>query len=131
MTPASVQTVSGGTFDGTAGETIAAGQAVYQDAADANKLKLAHAAGAVELAAVRGIALHGSLANQPLRIQTGGVITIGATLVLGEPYFLSQNAGGICPSADLGGSEFVSFIGIATTTGQLTLQFINSGVEHA
>lgn len=128
---ASVLYVSGGTYDGTAGATITAGQVVYQDAADSNKLKLAQSDGTAEEAAVRGIALHASLAGQPLRIQTSGVIAIGATVVLGGVYALSDTAGMICPIADVGPSEYTSLIGIATTVAQFTLGIVNSGIEHA
>lgn len=132
ITAASVALVSGGVFDGTAGATITAGQVVYQDATDANKLKLAQADGAAAAEAeVRGIALHASLNGQPLRIQTGGVINLGATLVVGETYMLGDTAGAIRPVADVGASDYVSMIGIALTAANLQLNILNSGIEHA
>jgi hypothetical protein len=131
ITAASVAKVSGGTYEGIAGATITAGQACYLDAADSNKIKLARSDTTAEAAAVRGIALHGSLANQPIVLQTSGVIAIGATVVLGGFYALSDTPGGICPTADVGASEFSTLIGIANTVAQLTLNFLISGVEHA
>jgi len=132
ITPANVLSVgSPGVRDGTAGATVTAGQAVYQDAADANKFKLAFSAGTAEQAAVIGIAQHASLAGQPLRIQTSGIIAIGATVVLGGVYALSDTPGAICPIADVGTSEYTTLIGIAPTTLQLTLGIVPSGVEHA
>lgn len=134
VTVASVALVSGGTFDGIAGATVTAGQVVYADANANNVLKLAlsDVIANVATAAIRGIALHASLAGQPLRIQTSGVITLGASpMVLGGVYVLSVNAGGIAPSADLASTKVVSLLGIATTVGQLTLNIFNSGVVHA
>ena len=83
------------TTNGTAGATITAGQVVYLDSAD-SRYKLADTDSAT--AAVRapvGIALHAALSGQPLQILTGGLITIGATTVVGVPYYLSGTAGGI------------------------------------
>lgn len=131
ITAASVLKISGATYEGIAGATITAGQACYLDAADSNKIKLAQSDGTAEEAAVRGIALHASLAGQPIILQISGVIAIGATVVLGNLYCLSDTAGAICPSADVGTSEYMSLIGVANTTAQLTLNFLNSGVEHA
>jgi hypothetical protein len=130
VTPASVARVSGGIYNGTAGATITAGQVVYLDAAT-GLLKLADANVTIAEATVKGIALHGSLTNQPLAIQTDGVIAIGATVVLGGLYILSVNAGGIAPFADIAPASFVSLLGIANTTAQLTLGIVNSGIQHA
>lgn len=133
ITPSGVTQVSGGTYDGIAGATITAGQVVYLDATDANKLKLAvsDVIANVATASIRGVALHASLAGQPLRIATSGVMNIGATVVLGGVYVLSVNAGGIAPVADLASTKVVSLLGIANTVGQLTLNIINSGIAHA
>jgi hypothetical protein len=136
ITPSAVALQSGSTFDGTAGATITAGQVVYYDTAT-SKLKLAdsNVAGAsgADLAVIRGIALHASLDGQPLRIQTDGVIAIGATVVLGESYVLSDTPGGIHPVSDIdtGATQYVSWLGIGTTVAQITLKFFNSGIKRA
>jgi hypothetical protein len=81
-------------------------------------------------AAVRspaGIALHGSLANQPLTILTGGPITIGATVAVGDVVCLSSTAGGICPSADIAAGDYNTIIGIATSTSVVDVQFNSAG----
>jgi hypothetical protein len=131
VTPANVLRVDGATEDGIAGETITAGQAVYLDSAT-GLLKRADANGATAaLATVQGVALHGAATNQPLRIQTSGTITIGATVVVGGVYVLSVNPGGIAPVGDLAAASYVSILGVASTATALILKLNNSGVAHA
>jgi len=129
ITAASVIAGTGAkSVSGTAGATITAGQTVYLDSAD-NEYKLADCDSATE--AVRspvGIALHGASDGQPLKVHTKGLITIGATMTAGATYYLSQNAGGICPIADLGSGDYRTIIGIATSTTVLDVQIIESGV---
>src|SRR5215216_1090446 len=107
ITAASVaQSTGATTSDGTAGATVTAGQPVYQDAADGNQWKPADGNASLAIATVIGIALHASLDNQPLRVQTGGDIVIGATITVGGVYVLSATAGGIAPVADLASGNF-------------------------
>lgn len=114
--------------EGTAGETVTAGKTVYRDTTDSNKLKQADANDTVAKALVGGIALHGASLNQPLKYQVGGVIDIGATLVIGTTYVQSVTAGGIAPIADLVSTNFSTVIGTATTTNNLKLGILVSGV---
>lgn len=115
---------------GTWGETITAGQAVYLKAADGRWWKAqANAATTDEVA---GIALNGGAAGQPGSIQTRGVITIGATVVVGTVYVLSAAAaGGIAPEADLTTGNYVTIIGVATTAGAITMNLLTTGITHA
>lgn len=101
--------------DGIAGETITAGMAVYQDSTDSYKLKKAQNSTAAK-AEVVGIALHAALSGQPLRIQTDGDITIGATTTAGAVYVASATAGLIAPVTDLPASGFVGLIGMGVNT---------------
>lgn len=113
---------------GTAGATITAGQTVYLDESD-SKYKLADCDSAT--AAVRspaGIALNGAASGQPLLVHESGPITIGATMDDGEPYYLSANAGGICPRADLTTGDYLVFLGFATSTTVLEVDIQESGV---
>lgn len=113
---------------GTAGATITAGQQLYLDTAT-DTWKLADSNSAT--AAVRvpsATALHASLAGQPITVLTGGPITIGATLTAGVAYYLSDTPGGICPVADVGSGEYVTIIGIATSTTVLDVDYTSSGV---
>lgn len=112
-----------------AGETIAAGKAVYLAAsgkymlADSNSVT----AGAKK---ARGIALNSASLNQPLTILTSGQITIGATMTAGATYFLSDTPGGICPDADVGAGEDVCLIGAAASTTVLNVGIQAPGVAR-
>jgi hypothetical protein len=113
---------------GVAGETIAAGKAVYLASAT-NKWMMADAnSGTAEARAATAIALTGSSNNQPITVQTGGTLTLGATMTAGVVYYLSDTAGGICPVADIGAGEYVCVIGVATSTTVMQLGFNYSGV---
>lgn len=129
VTAASVVTSSGNALDGTAGATITAGQVLYVDTADSNKLKLAQADGTALQATVAGIALHGAASGQPIRYQATGTINVGATLTVGQVYVVSATAGSIAPYSDLTSSDYVSVLGVATTAAILSMQIQNSGVE--
>jgi hypothetical protein len=129
ITPANVLPSGTGQFtqSGTAGETIAAGKAVYFSnttkkwmLADSNSVT-------VEARKAIGIALNGASLDQPVDILISGAIVIGATLVAGTSYFLSDTPGGICPLADVGSGEYVCLIGIAASTTVLNVdvQFPN------
>lgn len=119
---------------GTAGATITAGQAVYLDEATTGQWLLADSDSATVAArgsARFGIALNGAADGQPLAVQTGGDITIGATLVAGVAYYLSDAPGAICPFADLATGDFVTLVGIATSTTVLKIDPLYSGAVAA
>jgi hypothetical protein len=129
ITAANVLAGSGAQFStGTAGATVTAGQPVYQDATDSNKWKPADGNASLAAATVIGIALHASLAGQPLKVQTLGDITIGATVTVGGVYVLSATAGGIAPVADLASGNFTFIIGIGKTASVMTLVMKTAGV---
>src|SRR6266576_2259298 len=115
ITVASVVSGSGADIvHGVAGATITAGQVIYKEAAT-GLFKLAdNNSGTLEAQIPYGVALHASLANQPLSVQKGGPITIGATMTAGLGYYLSTNAGGICPVADVVTTDRVVSLGFAT-----------------
>lgn len=113
---------------GTAGATITAGQVVYKDTSDGDKIKLADANLNVNAARAIGIALHGALAGQPIAYQAGGEITIGGTLVVGGIYVLSGTAGGIAPAADNVTGFFTCVLGVAKTAAILKLGLVSAGV---
>jgi hypothetical protein len=114
------------TDSGTCGETLTAGQAIYKDSATKKWLR-ADSNGAVEARQAKGIALNGGAINQPVKVQTGGDITIGATITAGVALYLSDTPGGICPVADVGSGEYVCLMGVAKTTTVFTIgiQFPN------
>ena len=130
ITPANV--IAGSTASiasGTAGETIAAGQAVYLSSTT-KKWMLADSNSATsEARQAKGIALNGASLNQPVSVQTSGDITIGGTLVAGSAYYLSETPGGIQPAADLAAGEYVCQLGLAKSTTILALNIQFPGVS--
>ena len=114
-----------------AGESVTAGMGVYQKSSDSRWWK-SQCDGTAEESGVgvlNGIALHASAAGQPLTVQTGGTITIGATTAVGTVYAVSATAGSICPIADVGSGKYVSVIGYGATTTTITMSPIVTGVQ--
>ena len=117
---------------GIAGATITAGQAVYLASAS-NKWMLADADSATaEARRAGGIALNGASLNQPIAVQKQGDITIGATVVAGTAYYLSDEPGGICAVGDLASGDYVCLIGIAKSASVLAIgiQFPNVAIPE-
>lgn len=131
VTAASVLPSTGALTDrGIAGGTITAGMTVYK-AADGT-IVAADADSATALARTPiGIALNSASAGQPVDYQTSGLIIPGATMTAGVTYYQSGTAGGICPLADVGASEYLCIVGIATSTTVLKIAFAQSGVLGA
>lgn len=121
ITAANVLAGSNTTSDVVAGETVTAGQVVYQKLSTDSRYYKAQADGTAEEATVAGFALNGAAAGQPLRIQTAGPITIGGTVAVGTPYVVSATAGAICPFADLVSTNKVSYVGNGQTAAILNI----------
>jgi hypothetical protein len=64
-----------------------------------------------------------------LRFQKDGQVTIGATLVPGTDYYLSDTPGGICPIADVGVGEYVCRVGVALSATVLDLDYSIPAVQ--
>lgn len=128
VTAASVLKASNATVArGVAGATITAGQPLYMDSTDSNKLKLADANASDATATVVGISLHGASSGQPIEYITGGNLTFNAVLTSGVIYVTSATAGGIAPSADLVTGWRTSILGVATSTTNMYLSVFPSG----
>lgn len=119
---------------GTAGETIAAGKAVYKSSstgkwmlADANAAS-AEARGS-DVNNV-GVAICTSSLNQAISVVTSGDVTLGATMTAGLAYFLSDTPGGVCLPADIGAGEYVVQLGLASSTTVLALKPVYTGVSN-
>lgn len=108
---------------GFAGEALTAGQAVYQKAADDKWYKADCNSATAEVRVASGLCLTGSAANQPCVIQTGGSVTLGATMTAGVTYYLSGTPGGIRPVADNTTGDYPQTIGMATSASVLKLSF--------
>ena len=123
ITAASVIPDAGFTYrDLIAAGTLTAGQPVYIDSSNSNKATTASTTNATT-ANVVGITLHGASVNQPIRVMTGGTYAVGAAVLVGVPYFNSDNAGGIAVLADSGTGDYVTvlFMAISTTKGKLCI----------
>ena len=69
-----------------------------------------------------GIALHGAANGQPLKYATGGNLTFNAAFAAGDCVCVSTTVGGLAPYADLASGDFITIIGIATSTTNLKIQ---------
>lgn len=129
ITVANVKLVSGSTEDGVAGATLTAGAIGYKEASS-GKIKLAdNDSATAEIRAIYGMALHGSLADQPVRLaKNGAVVDLGAVLTAGVDYYLSGTPGAICPRADVTTGDDPIRVGIAETTSHLKLDFADPNV---
>ena len=127
VTVANVAKGNDNTFrDVISGDTITAGQPVYLDASDSNKAKRCDSNVSQLVAAAIGVALHASLAGQPLRVITGGTWTPGFTTALGVIYCVSSTAGGIAPSADMTTGDYVTVLMIGSETTAKAKMLIGS-----
>ena len=125
--------VTAGQFaTGIAGESITAGQAVYMDAADSQKIKKAVATSQAAAAAV-GIALNAAAAGQKVSYsQDGAEVTVGGSPTVGKPYYVSAGAaGGIAPEADLTTGNFTTFLGFCLAANKITQSVRAAGVARA
>ncbi len=113
---------------GQAGEVITAGKAVYLSSITKKWMLADSNSATAEAKKAAGIALNGAALNQPLVVCTGGAVTMGATLVPGDPYYLSETPGGIQPAADLGAGENVCQLGLAISASVLNVAIQNPGV---
>lgn len=130
ITAASVlQSSAASISTGVAGVAITAGQALYKDAADSNKLKLADDDNTAATAEIVGIALNGAAAGQPLAYLTADTdLAIGGTTVAGTIYVLSDVAGAICPWADKASGDRLVLIGIGKAANKMRLLLLNTGI---
>lgn len=116
---------------GIAGATLACGDQVYKDPAD-NKWKLASTTSATT-ANIGGMALTPSTdtaAVAVLAYRDGLVMKPGATVAIGEAYGVSTNDGKIAPTSDWTTNDYMTQIGIGTSTSEITIALNITGVQH-
>lgn len=109
-------------------ETVTQGMAAYRDAAT-KKFGKADSNVSAAPAECVGIFLTAGSLNQPAIIHTEGPLTIGATVVVGERYFVGDVAGGIVPSADVSSGEWVTYLGVGISTTQIDVRIQPSRVQ--
>lgn len=80
-------------------------------------------------AQVKGIAITPASSDGHFLLAVDGLVNLGATLAVGQVYVVSATKGGIAPYADLTTNDYVSILGVATTTALLDINFIVSGVQ--
>lgn len=113
--------------NGIAGEAITAGEPLYKDATDSDRLKLCDSSGLATAACV-GIALHGADTGQPITYMTSGVMTLNAVAIVGEIYCVSTTAGGIAPEEDVTTGLFRTVLGTGITSTTIKVNISVSGI---
>jgi hypothetical protein len=107
------------------GEAVTQGQPLYRDTTTDKYLKAdANVAGKIQVA---GIALTPASTDGYVVMATGGLVNLGATLVPGTIYVLSDTVGGIMPTADLSSGDYVVILGTATSATLLSLSIQVTG----
>jgi hypothetical protein len=130
LTPTSVVKSTGAkTKNGIAGETIAAGQALYLASATGLLMKADDTSAAK--AACVGIALNGGAINQPIQYQTAGLLTIGGTVAAGITYGVTDTAGGIGAISERASGDYVTLICTGSTTSVVDIDIKATGVAIA
>lgn len=113
------------------GATIAAGIPVYLDVLSQKYLPADSNASAVA-AGASGITITPSVDNGYGYIAIDEpIVLVGATMAVGETYYVGATAGQIIPSADLATGDFVTRLGTAAATNQLNLSIQATGVQRA
>ena len=106
-----------------AGEgSIVPGEPLYKKASDSKYYKAVNSGAAEAAASVIAVGYAPS-ANDYVSVLSSGDIDLGATLTVGERYFVSNTAGKIAPSADIGAGEWSTEVGRAEAADKLTTTF--------
>lgn len=126
VTAASVLKGTGALYkEGIAGATILQGQWLYMDTS--NLLQLGVNNSTAVKAVIVGVALTGGAINQPVLYQYSGPYTAGGTLVAGLVYVLSATNGGMALINDIASTNYISILGVSTTTAVLNISINNTG----
>lgn len=124
-----LKVASGTLKSGTAGATIAIGDALYKDSTDSNHLKLADCTTSSATATFVGLAATAADDGDVIYYAAAdSVVEIDGSPTTGETYVLSVS-GAIAPVGDLTTNDYVSHVGVCTATNQITVQPNNSGVQ--
>ena len=102
------------------GEAVTQGQPLYQLASDQKYYK-ADANASAASAAAKGVAMTAASTDGYVILARSGSIILGATLVVGETYFVGATAGEINPAADVTTGWYPRLLGQAISASELTL----------
>jgi hypothetical protein len=112
------------------GATVGIGQLLHFDTAD-NSCKLGDSNLSELAATLFGLAMTPGVDGSYGLVAVGGeVVLVGATMAVGETYYLGATAGEIVPDADLAAGHRIAKLGIAVSTTLLRLQIDNTGIIH-
>jgi hypothetical protein len=117
------------------GESVTQGMPVYRSDAD-SKYYQCDANDTAAKAVAAGIAISPGATNSygvialPASGPGKSLVNLGATLAVGTAYAVSAK-GAIAPIADLGTGEYITILGVATTTALLDLQIVVSNTAKA
>ena len=118
------------------GESVTQGMPVYRSDAD-SKYYQCDANDTAAKAVAAGIAISPGATNSygvialPASGPGKSLVNLGATLAVGTAYAVSAAKGAIAPIADLGTGEYITILGVATTTALLDLQIVVSNTVKA
>jgi len=102
------------------GEIVDEGEAVYKKTSD-GKYWLCDADLSVDASICKGIAVIGGAADAWGYIAKNGPITFGGTGTQGAVVIVSDTAGGLKPIGDLTAGDYITIVGVLTTTTELDL----------
>lgn len=110
-----------------AGEAITQGQPVYL--ASDGKYYQTDANDTAVKAQAKGVAVSPASTDGYFLMAVDGLINLGATLAVGQVYVVSATKGAIAPYGDLTTNDYVTILGVATTTALLDINILISGVQ--
>lgn len=115
------------------GAAVTQGQVVYLDANNRWQLVDADASATGNgVADKRGIALNAGTNTQPAEVVIKDPsFTLGAAVANGVSYYASPNAGGIEVIANVGSSNYPTFLGAAISTTKINLNPTAAGIALA
>ncbi len=130
ITPANVLASTNAqiTYNGLAGAVTNAGDVIYRDNTDSNKIKPSSASGAAPANTVTGIALNSAAVGQPVAYVVSDPNFIpGGVLVPGTLYVLSATTGKMCPASDLASGDTAILLGVAKTATTMNFAPVAGG----
>lgn len=112
---------------GVLADEFTAGQAGYLDGS-VDRWKKATAI-AQASAAARGVITHNGSTGQIGRFQTAETLNFGGGVTQGVVYAVSTNAGGIAPITDVTTGNWITIVGVGSSTNAILLNFFRAGIQ--